>query len=298
MNEQGPITVLLKDGTILKAHRVVPTAEGIETRDEDDQPNAVLDAYQLDVVLTGNEPTIEAAGERNFIAALLLKIEHVVKDWEKFRQSDPKFAYRFPHISKLTIFGSGSLNLTLLPDRVSHDLDIITDDRSWQYLNDQIRTLSSGKVTVNLHTDNLLDHVKGWENRAAHLIGAGGLLFQVVHPLDTLSQKLLRESEEQFRTKDEADIQRILAVLRPPEDVLIKLLRSGYQRFFDPVNAVSAKRNTESFLKKYLPNIDLQKDIIDVAIQKKRRSLEITGLSERPKNKWERILDKNELLEP
>ena len=128
----------------------------------------------------------------------------MVKDWEKFRQSDPKFAYRFPHVSKLTIFGSGSLNSTLLPDRVSHDLDIITDDRSWQYLKRQIRTLSSGKVTVNLHTENLLDHVKGGEDRAAHLIGAGGLLFQVVHPLDTVSQKLLRESEEQFRTRGRA----------------------------------------------------------------------------------------------
>jgi hypothetical protein len=302
-----PLIVIKHDGTIIKADILAPTPEGIEIRNWDGQIVSNLQIHDI-ASISKNEEMLPKTACNNNIALILLKTEQIITEFNHKRTTHWGLASRTPTINRLIIFGSGSLNLTILPERVSHDLDLIAEDeRAWMFLRDEIATVSAGKppIHASLHSGILLHFIPTWESRAATLKGAGGLPFIIVHPLDTISQKLLRTDEKTFREKDQEDIRLILQTLNPEPKAILTILQEGYMRFFNPneteINA--AIKNTNWFLNTFLPNKKIQEDIITPAMEKREELLLKQGMIPAPPTQWSQILDNEpkhnrSLLEP
>ena len=89
------------------------------------------------------------------------------------------------------------------------------------------------------------------------MLGYKGTEFLVLHPLDTVTQKLLRISEEKFEIKDKPDIKAILTRLGTPEDSLRSILTENALRYYpNPLGKdeqnIAVERNTRWFCKNFL----------------------------------------------
>jgi hypothetical protein len=298
----GPFIIIKKDGTILKADELIPTEKGIVTKNEDRLETALLSITEIDVITT-TDAKLETITGRTLMATALLKVEQVITAYNHYKNSNPTFGAKLPAIDHLIVFGSGSLNITILPNRVSHDLDLITNRRAWDMLAGELASINEGQTpSISLHTDDLLEHLPNWRLRTAILKGASGLPFLILHPLDTLCQKLLRTNLETFEKKDKADIALIIQNLKPGKKVLVQLLQEGFKRFFDPdeTQREAATRNTTWFLSNFLPETNLQNDIIEPAKKQRLDILANQGLlpTPTPLGHWSQLFTHERLLEP
>ena len=108
------------------------------------------------------------------------------------------------------------------------------------------------------------------------LVGDSGVLFKVVHPLDTVSQKLLRLSESVFDTKDKEDIHQIVSILNPDRETVVKLFQEGSSRFglLEKDTSEAIRRNTQWFIDAFSLNIDLENDVIKPVRFSEKQELE------------------------
>ncbi|MDO8539245.1 MAG: hypothetical protein Q7S40_02305 [Opitutaceae bacterium] len=294
---------LHKNGTCFEVSSHKCTAEGVVLLNEEGQPFATVSADEFSAVYPLKPDEIlnsKALPERSRIALAMLKVEQAVEEWKDYRAKSGQRIYRLPPAGSIAIFGSASLNITLLPQRVSHDFDIATDDRFWGILRNRMAEMSSdpNDLFISVHTENLMRHSGHWPSRALPIRGLSGLEFLVAHPLDTISQKLLRTDPNVFQSRDIPDIKEILRILHPPSSIISSLLQEGYTRFFDdiPEIAQTARKNTNWFLTTFYPDIDLEKDII-VPGQKQRREGYGNLLPKLAPRDWKELL-KNEPMSP
>jgi len=292
-----------KDGTCFEVSDHKATAEGTVLYDEAHAPFGTVSADEFAAILPLKPDEIldqDSLPERSRIALAMVKIEQAIAEWIDYRAKSGQRIYRLPAVGEIVIFGSASLNITLLPQRVSHDFDVATDERFWIILRERLREMSAdpADLTLVVHTDNLFRHSGNWRSRSLPIRGHTELEFLVAHPLDTISQKLLRSDPLVFEQKDLPDIERTLKILRPPPSIIRSLLQEGYTRFFDdlPEIADAARRNTALFFNAFYPDLDIDRDIIAPGRQRRRQGYETTDLLVRPLPKDWRDLLKNEPL--
>ncbi len=156
-----------------------------------------------------------------------------------------------------TIFGSCSLALTLLPDRSTNDLDAVASVEFQDFVNSKN---AETDIAVEILGEDLLRLLGPWADRTSELRGPLGMRFRLVHPLDTIMQKLLRYREDHFVAKDQGDIEAILQALQPSKETLVNLLTENPARYArlpgryaSQINAV--ERNTRWFLNAHLPEM-------------------------------------------
>ena len=162
-----------------------------------------------------------------------------------------------------TIFRAGSLALTLLPDRSTNDLDAIVADEFAAFVKNKDPETD---IEIELIDEGLLRLLGPWADRTSELFGPLGLKFRLVHPLDTVMQKLLRFSDEHFASKDQGDIDGVLTSLQPTRETLVDLLTENPARYarlagrFES-QAAAIERNTRWFLGTYFPEMSFE-DIV------------------------------------
>ncbi len=248
MNPQtkGHYIVVTKSGHVFGATSVIPTErdmivrlKGLEHRLQIDD---IAIAYQVD----------RQHSAIQIDPGILSTITALDRLMTEFARGNP------PHIT--TIFGSGSLALTLLPDRSTNDIDALATDKFAEFVNSKgVET----DINVELLDEGLLKLLGPWTTRTSELVGPTGSRFRLVHPLDTVMQKLLRYSPEQFHEKDKGDIDAVIAALQPTPETLVNLLTENPARYARlpgrfASQADAIERNTTWFLNNYLPGLDLE----------------------------------------
>lgn len=241
---QGPYIVVTKSGLVFGATSVEATEgdfvvrlKGLEHRL---RANDIAVAYEID-------PKHPAVQVDPGILSTVTALERLMVE---FARTNP------PH--ETIIFGSGSLALTLLPDRSTNDLDTIATDEFAAFVNAKG---TETDIHVELLDEALLKLLGPWSTRASELIGPLGARFRLVHPLDTVMQKLLRFSPEQFHEKDQGDIAAVLDALKPTTETLIDLLTENPARYARlpgkfASQADAIERNTRWFLGAYVQQVD------------------------------------------
>ena len=204
---------------------------------------------------------IQNGVENSKVAGILLELELLKLAAEKKYGNIP---------NTIVVSVSASLTLSILPGRESHDRDpkSVTDKLERFILKTACDRTGMPELEICSHTTLL--PLGRWEERACTILGQRGTQFLVLHPLDTLSHKLLRIENETFVRKDEEEITQILERIKPTKKTLLWLLQEGVYRFFTAhkESREAAIRNTRWFLEKFLPSIDLQRDIIEPASEK------------------------------
>ncbi len=164
---------------------------------------------------------------------------------------------RFPY----TICGGVSLALTLIPNRTTEDIDIVAREPIEEFLS---RENLHWDYRVEFLDESALSLMGDWQARTSIAIGPTGLEFRLMHPLDTIMQKLLRWSDRDFAERDWPDIKAIVSALQPTEDTLKKLLTENpfrYTKGTGPMaiatDAIDA--NTRAFIAEFMPDTTYEK---------------------------------------
>lgn len=237
----GPYIVVTKSDLVFGATSVEATDQDFVVRlkglEHRLKPDDIAIVYEVD-------PQHPAARIDPGILSTVTALDRLMVE---FSRTNP------PH--RTIIFGSGSLALTLLPDRSTNDLDTIATDEFATFVNNKA---TQTDIHVELLDEALLRLLGPWSSRASDLIGPLGSPFRLVHPLDTVMQKLLRFSPEHFRDKDQEDIAEVLASLKPTGETLVNLLTENPARYARlpgkfMAQAEAVERNTRWFLDTFLP---------------------------------------------
>jgi hypothetical protein len=257
MNQEikGQLIVTLTEGDIIPATCLRAGAESIiiETGKVQTKvdPLIVDKVYEINPDTSPEELLAKAKTDEEKITLSktlcgLLEVEHLIEKFSKETNLVPQ---------KIAIFGSGGLTLTILPGRASHDIAIATRDQFASFC-ETIAIKSHGNI-AEISSFALLKYLGNWEERASELKGILGTQLLVLHPLDTVMQKLLRINEDRFNINDKKDIAKILEVLSPSQDTLKFLLTENPNRYRIPTEkpqSQAIKRNTEWFLDNFLKN--------------------------------------------
>lgn len=245
MNDQldGPFIIVTHSGHVFGATSVQATPTDFIVRlkhlEHRLKASDIAVAYQVD-------PAHPAARIDPGILSTVTALEKLMVE---FAQGRP------PPV--IILFGSGSLAVTILPDRSTNDLDAIVSDEFAAFAN-----AKGGEtdLTIELLDERLLLLLGPWQTRTALLFGPLGVQFRLVHPLDTVMQKLLRYSPAQFASKDQSDIDAVLACLQPSPETLLELLTENPARYARLPGRFSSQadaieRNTRWFLGAHLPQV-------------------------------------------
>jgi len=272
------VTLLLKGDHFLACSAVIPTAAGLTVTDLDGRTLDFPIGY-VERVMRGS-PNIDAKAvdslaeqQHSDIALLILHVEHA---WERFQTQTS--AHGLP---RAALFGSASLALTILPANTSHDADIAVNEEFAPFVADYIRRAASIR-TMTLQPEitrwDVFQHIPNWEKRASHISGLPVDIL-IPHPLDTISQKLLRIDSSAFE-RDHRHIKEVMEILRPSREQMLGLLQEGASRYTDlvPEQAKAARDNTSWFLRDFFPDADLERDVIQPAIRVRRGELTKLGV--------------------
>ena len=257
---RGHMIVLLVEGDILPAQSIKATHKGMEIKSG--SIATTVDPLSLSSILevkpTQTFTDLLDAQEKFTKDALsrtlcgVLEIEELTKAYA--RDTGLK-----PNSLKIIIFGSGSLSLTILPKRVSHDVDAAVPSQFMAFCEQKMRKSHGAKPEFS--SPRLLQDLGAWEERASTIEGLSHTTFLIPHPLDTVMQKLLRTDATRFETNDKPDIRDILERLNPDKETLIGLLTENPARYRIPKDKEQAQaivRNTNWFTKEFLPEHNAQ----------------------------------------
>jgi hypothetical protein len=160
-----------------------------------------------------------------------------------------------------TICGGVSLALTLIPNRTTEDIDVVAREPIEEFLS---KEKLHWDYSVEFIDETTLAPMGNWRSRTSVAVGPMGLEFQLMHPLDTIMQKLLRWSARDFAEKDWPDIGKIIEAINPSGETLTKLLTENsfrYNKATGPMTIATdaIERNTRAFLEEYLPDVTYEK---------------------------------------
>jgi len=242
----GNHIVVLKNQVVLATTEIEPTPEGVTLRLAGTETYVKID----DISVIYETGTINNFGIDPAILSTLATLETGIREFEK--QGGRPTDY--------TICGGSALALTIIPNRTTEDIDIIAKEGLEDFL-----AQKNPHLDYNLEFLNETALLMGdWTSRACTAIGPTGLNFRLMHPLDTIMQKLLRWSGEDFATKDWPDITSIIAILHPTDETLVKILTENPFRFTTgngPISQITEAiaANTREFIKAFLPDVSYEK---------------------------------------
>ncbi len=276
---RGSLIVILVEGDTIPAQRIKATHKGFEilsgiliTTVDPLNVRLILELKPkgsfAEIAESPQDSQVKEAIARTLCG--VLEIEKLVDEYNE------EMALR-PNTLKVVIFGSASLALTVLPERVSHDVDTVGPADFVRFCESRMR--KSRGATPEFSSSRLLQYLGDWEERASRLEGINGVIFHIFHPLDTLMQKLLRVDEERFSINDIPDIEKILTELNPSEETLLQLLTENPARYRIPDSkpqGQAIRRNTNWFTDRFLPAHNLD-SIKEMAERLEEESLEKYG---------------------
>lgn len=244
--------------------RLVITAEGIATPRGSKNPLFFQGIYEAE------EPKALTPSQREvaLVEITLVQIEYLAQRFLKERKLSTE------QLGEITIYGSSSLTLTILPNRISHDVDVAVSKDFREYIDAVCSNErpALGQLEINTANPIVLRFCGNYHQRSRKLTGSkrGDLVpIEVLHPLDTLGQKLLRIPLEVFQQKDVPDIDQILRKLKPKRETLVRLLRESFERYTTAAPdemRKAAGRNTRWLFKTYFTPIDIREEVNEFTI--------------------------------
>lgn len=279
----GNYFVVLHEGDIIPAHEIRSTPLGLEVKTG--SVATILDPLVIEAIYPVQDLAIAARPEETNLSAaeqatLLRTLSGVIEIERLARQFTKE---RGPLPLKLVLYGSASLSLTILPLRVSHDVDVASTSSGFVEFAQAKMRKSRGAVP-EFSSSRILGYLGAWESRSASFEGLYGTEFLLLHPLDTMMQKLLRIDETRFGINDQKDICDIIRLLRPSEETLALLLTENPGRYRIPPNKDQARavaRNTAWFLREFLPALSYS-DLTQRAEAREEQELRQSGLAPLP----------------
>lgn len=281
---EGNFLVVLTEGDIIPASGIAPCPDGIKITSGETSTTVFTE------MLAGIYPLQETgklsdlyrqAISKDDKSALtntlcgVLELTQLIKIFqEEQKKNNPSLP---PSRLRLTLFGSASLALTLLPQRVSHDIDVTAPVRFAEFCQ-KMRPRSRG-AELELLPPRLLQYLGEWESRAG-ILDTGNAIIHLIHPLDTVMQKLLRTDKARFNHNDKKDISATLEKLNPPRETLLFLLTenpSRFRRAIDKEIVEAIKRNTTWFLDTFIGKMTY-KELVSEANAQERDMLETYGM--------------------
>ena len=249
---------------ITRINRLVITGEGIAT------PRGCKNPLFLEGIYEAEEPKTLTASQREaaLVEITLVQIEYLAQRFLKERKLSQE------KLGAITIYGSSSLTLTILPNRISHDVDVAVSKDFREFIDAVCANErpALGQLEINTANPIVLRFCGNYHQRSRKLTGSkqGELIpIEVLHPLDTLSQKLLRIPLDVFQQKDIPDIDKILRKLKPKRETLVRLLRESFERYTTAAPdemRKAAGRNTRWLFKTYFTPIDIRGEVVKPAI--------------------------------
>lgn len=252
---KGNLIIAIDNSLVVQCSHIEATPSGLSVDNGKYQidENGLSHAWRLDP--DGQLPAKELS-EKSKIGSIMLGLELAASTYEK---ESGRVAWK--KSDSPAIFGASSLTLSLLQNRTSEDVDIALSSEFLEWW-----TKNGGPAE---NTDALplevFSFCGNWQSRAATIEGLNGMSFRVMHPLDTVVQKLLRIDPIKFDLKDKGDIKQILDKLKPSPETLTEMLTENHLRYRPPIIEPGAhfrpmiqmheamKRNTNWFLSTYLP---------------------------------------------
>ena len=249
---------------ITRINRLVITGEGIATPRGSKNPLFLEGIYEAEAPKTLTASQREAA----LVEITLVQIEYLAQRFLKERKLSQE------KLGAITIYGSSSLTLTILPNRISHDVDVAVSKDFREFIDAVCANErpALGQLEINTANPIVLRFCGNYHQRSRKLTGSkqGELIpIEVLHPLDTLSQKLLRIPLDVFQQKDIPDIDKILRKLKPKRETLVRLLRESFERYTTAAPdemRKAAGRNTRWLFKTYFTPIDIRGEVVKPAI--------------------------------
>jgi len=248
----GNHIVILGNQMVLAAQEIEPLTDGVLIRFRGTEVQ----------VRTGDIARIYATGRINQfpidpgILSTLATLEKGIAAYEAAGGEQGRY----------TLCGASALALTIVPNRSTMDIDIVTLQPLDEFL--------SGKnefhwdMEVEFMDEGLLRMMGDWSTRTSSAKGPLGREFRIMHPLDTMMQKMLRWDSERFEQKDMPDIDAIIAVLHPSSETLRAMLCENpfrYAKASGPLaiatDAIEA--NTRRFLSRHLSNVSYESILIE-----------------------------------
>jgi hypothetical protein len=210
--DPGRMAIQLQDGTLLVADEISPYPYGFVVKGREGWEFTVRgDEITQLLPIDEQGQVIGAKVEESKLVFAIVTLEQL---WLERQAQLPRPRSK----SELILFGSTSLSLTVAPARVSHDIDAVVDREDTAALQDAWAKRRAGQPTLlelDSCDDSLLRYLGDWRGRAITFKKTENYEILVPHPLDTLSQKLLRSNEPNFQKKDLPDIKAIMDALNP-----------------------------------------------------------------------------------
>jgi hypothetical protein len=249
---------------ITRINRLVISAEGIATPRGSKNPLFLEGIYEAEAPKTLSASQREAA----LVEITLVQIEYLAQRFLKERKLSKE------QLGAITIYGSSSLTLTILPNRISHDVDVAVSEDFREFINAVCSNErpALGQLEINTANPIVLRFCGNYHQRSRTLTGSKQsdlVPIEVLHPLDTLSQKLLRIPLDVFQQKDIPDIDKILRKLKPKRETLVRLLRESFERYTTAAPdemRKAAGRNTRWLFKTYFTPIDIRGEVVKPAV--------------------------------
>lgn len=265
--QEGHFFLAIDNTFVVKARRIESTPNGLSI--DGGKHNIPLDKLTHIWQVGANQSLpLGVLEEKTKIGGSLLDLELSMTEYERKTGNPP-----FGRGDEPVIFGATSLALSILDERVSDDIDVALAPEflKWREANWPFE----GPAFLDTpNIDGLFVEMGRWNRRCSRVTGMAGYIFRILHPLDTVVQKLLRRDQEVFEVKDKEDITLILAALHPSDETLVSLLTENPARYRKPAVAVRSHRrnydtviaNTNWFLQTFLPGRTV-KQIADLAEQ-------------------------------
>lgn len=280
----GNFVLAIDNELVVKAKHIEATATGFSLN----QGEMTVRSENLThawKIRGGQSLPLSVLDERTRIGGAILDMELCAKKYFADTQCEPWVASDSP-----VIFGAASLALTVINDRTSDDVDFALSDDFWKWRSKNWSSL--GITTSETLRLGVFTYCGNWRARASLVEGLEGTSFRVMHPLDTVMQKLLRikTEEQKFELKDKGDIRRIMSALQPSKEFVTHLLTENHLRYIEPVvepgsrgrvelaQHSAIRENTTWFLQEFAPETSYD-EICDRASQ--RHSDNIVGLTGR-----------------
>ena len=275
MNDKitGNHILVLKNQMVLAAQEMEPTADGVLLRWRGTEVQVRADDIAT-VYATGqfNQIPIDPA-----VLSTLATLERGISAYEA------QGGARGRH----TLCGASGRALTIIPNRSTDDLDVVTTEPLDQFLVD--RPEFHWDIPIEFMDEGLLRLMGDWSQRTSSAKGPMGREFLIMHPLDTMMQKMLRWDLDRFATKDLQDIDEIIRVLNPGIDTIRNLLCENPFRYVQAAGPLSVATealdsNTRTFLARHLPGISYEAIVREAnqnyAKQMQRANLNITRVND------------------
>jgi len=276
----GRFILAIKDEYVVKANRidVVPGGYILDEGDLSIAANDLTHSWQI----SPTQPLpIVSLDERTRIGGAILDMELSISRFQAETKRSPFVLANAP-----VIFGAASLALTVLGDRTSDDVDFALDADFLRWRRDYWPSL--GITQAETVPFGVFAYCGNWRSRATLLEGLEGNTFRLMHPIDTVMQKLLRikSADGKFEHKDKGDIIRIMSTLAPSRELISEMLTENSLRYQEPViepghrgraalaQFSSTKENTEWFLDQFLPNVTYD-EIRERALQKHEQPIDV-----------------------